>query len=145
VAATSTPTAQPRGTNAGQKRPTRRLIRTPREAELVVAEWLSYLGFGQAHVTPIGADEGIDVLTDSAVAHVKMDGIQTSRRVVQGLFGVAAAEGKQGLFFSLGGYTAQAVDWATRVGIPLFQFDLQGEPSPVNPQAGTLVADLSET
>jgi len=119
-------------------RPAPRLIRTPRDAELVVAEWMKFFGFSDARPTPVGKDEGIDVTSKAAVAQVKMEGILTSRPVVQALFGVATAEEKKGLFFSLGGYTPDALSWGSKVGIAMFTFDLQGEPVPANAPAKNL-------
>ncbi|WP_190040103.1 restriction endonuclease [Streptomyces fructofermentans] len=116
-------------------RPGHRLIRTARDAELVAVDWMRHLGFTDAVATPVGADEGIDVLAEHAVAQVKKEGSPTSRPVVQQLHGVAVAKGRAALFFALAGYTPPAVDWASRHGIALFQYDLQGTPTPVNPPA----------
>lgn len=122
--------------------PAPRLIRTPADAEQAAAAYMRWLGHGDAHVTPAGADGGLDVVSAQAVAQVKMEGVRTSRPTVQALYGVAQAEGKRGLFFSLGGYTREAVDWANQpqVRLPLWQFDLQGTPRAMNPPAMELVA-----
>jgi hypothetical protein len=120
-------------------RPEDRLIRTARDAELVAVDWMRHLGFADAAATPVGADEGIDVLAEHAVAQVKMEGSPTSRPTVQQLHGVAVAKNRTALFFALAGYTPPAVDWASRHGIALFQYDLQGVPTPVNPPAQQLV------
>ncbi|SMO99729.1 Restriction endonuclease [Geodermatophilus aquaeductus] len=96
---------------------------------------MRWLGFNQVGVTPVGADEGIDVYSVEAIAQVKMEGVPTGRPVIQNAYGVAAAEGKTALVFSLGGYVHTAIDWANKVGVPLFQFDLQGTPEPVNAAA----------
>ncbi|KUN90418.1 hypothetical protein AQJ84_40185 [Streptomyces resistomycificus] len=130
-------------------RPEERLIRTARDAELAAVDWMRYLGFADAVATAVGADEGIDVLAEQAVAQVKKEGSPTSRPTVQQLHGVAAAQSKAALFFSMAGYTPQAMDWASRHGIALFQYDLQGTPSPHNlpahhlmQQAATLAAPI---
>ncbi|MFC8678056.1 restriction endonuclease [Streptomyces griseorubiginosus] len=120
-------------------RPEGRLIRTARDAELVAVDWMRYLGFTDASATPVGADEGIDVLAARAVAQVKMEGSPTSRPVVQQLHGVASAQKKKAVFFSLAGYTPPAFDWASRHDIALFQYDLQGTPTPINPPAQQLI------
>jgi hypothetical protein len=119
-------------------RPEDRLIRTARDAELVAVDWMRHLGFTDAAATPVGADEGIDVLAEHAVAQVKMEGSPTSRPTVQQLHGVAVAKKRTALFFALAGYTPPAVDWASQHGIALFQYDLQGVPTPVNPPAQQL-------
>ena len=112
--------------------PAPRLIRSFIDAELVAAEWMSFFGYGTATTTPPGADGGIDVLADLAVAQVKMEALPVGRPVVQQLHGVAAVEAKVGVCFALAGYTEEAVSWADRAGLPLFRFDLQGCPEPAN-------------
>ncbi|GAA2436588.1 restriction endonuclease [Streptomyces macrosporus] len=129
-AAATPPPAAPRA-----DRPRSRLVRTARDAELTAVEWMRYLGFTDAVATPVGADEGVDVIAERGLAQVKMEGVPTGRPVVQQLYGVAVAQGRAGLFFSLAGYTPQAADWASRHGIALFRYDLQGTPEPVNPPA----------
>jgi hypothetical protein len=97
------------------------------------------MGFIDATSTPVGPDGGLDVISTEAVAQVKMEGVPTSRPILQALHGVAQAEDKRGLFFSLNGYTKEAQVWGDSVGMPLFQFDLQGEPRPVNQFARRLL------
>jgi TPR repeat protein len=122
-------------------KPTLRLIRTPREAEEVAAEWMRYLGFLDASVTPVGPDQGIDVDSSEAVAQVKMEGISTSRPTIQGIAGVAALENKKAFFFSLGGFTSEAIDWSEKANVFLFQFDLQGEPRAINSHARKIIQE----
>jgi hypothetical protein len=123
-------------------RPEERLIRTARDAELVAVDWMRHLGFTDAVATPVGADAGVDVTAERAVAQVKKEGSPTSRPTVQQLHGVAAAQDKTALFFSFAGYTPPAIDWADEHGIALFQYDLQGTPTPVNPPAQRLTESL---
>lgn len=123
-------------------RPEERLIRTARDAELVAVDWMRCLGFTDAVATPVGADAGVDVTSGRAVAQVKKEGSPTNRPTVQQLHGVAAAQDRAALFFSLAGYTPPAVDWAGEHGIALFQYDLQGTPTPVNPPAQQLMEGL---
>ncbi|MDX2934453.1 restriction endonuclease [Streptomyces ipomoeae] len=121
-------------------RPPERLIREARDAELIAAEWMRYLGFTDAVVTPVGADGGIDVVGADAVAQVKLEGKATGRPTVQQLHGVAVHEGKTGVFFSAAGYTPQARTWAQTSGTVLFRFDRQGAVEPVNAVAHELLA-----
>ncbi|GAB3760343.1 hypothetical protein FB382_003077 [Nocardioides ginsengisegetis] len=121
-------------------RPELRLIRTAHEAEQVVAEWLTYLGFGSASLTKSGPDGGIDVQTSTVVAQVKMEAVPSGRPALQQLLGAAVIEAKTPVFFSLAGYTREAVEWADRASMALFQFDFQGEPTPVNESARSAVA-----
>ncbi|MDF3297864.1 restriction endonuclease [Streptomyces tropicalis] len=120
-------------------RPAQRLIRDARDAELAAVDWMCYLGFTDAVATPVGADEGIDVLAERAVAQVKKEGSPTTRPTVQQLHGVATAKQRAALFFSMAGYTHPAIAWASQQGIALFQYDLQGTPQPVNPPALSLL------
>jgi len=134
------PTPDSATNNASNRRkPILRLIRAPKDAEDVAAEWKRYMGFIDATSTPVGPDCGLDVISTEAVAQVKMEGVPTSRPILQALHGVAQAEDKRGLFFSLNGYTKEAQVWGDSVGMPLFQFDLQGEPRPVNQFARRLL------
>lgn len=119
-------------------RPAPRLVRDPYETETVAAEWMRWMGYGDAKASPVGADEGIDVHASRAVAQVKAQMVKTARPEVQQLHGVATGVGKKALFFSLSGYTAEARDWADRIGMALFTFDLQGVPEPVNEPARDL-------
>jgi Restriction endonuclease len=133
--------AEPLGAVAVSRPPLQlSLIRTARDAEENAAAVLRWLGHTDARTTRVGTDGGIDVESASAVAQVKMEGIPTARPTIQALYGVATAEGKQGIFFALAGYTAQALEWADRVDLPLFTFDYQGQPEPVNTAARTLMA-----
>ncbi|MFG2358671.1 restriction endonuclease [Streptomyces sp. NPDC048521] len=129
AAALPAPAAPPVG------RPEPRLIRTAREAELIAVDWMRYLGFTDAVATPVGADEGIDVISERGLAQVKMEGSPTTRPTVQQLHGVATAKEKEALFFSLAGYTPPAAAWASQHGIALFQYDRQGTPQAVNTPA----------
>ncbi|MET8561815.1 restriction endonuclease [Streptomyces flaveolus] len=129
AAALPAPAAPPAG------RPEPRLIRTARESELVAVDWMRYLGFTDAVATPVGADEGIDVISERGLAQVKMEGSPTTRPTVQQLHGVAAAKAKEALFFSLAGYTPPALAWASEHGIALFRYDRQGTPQAVNTPA----------
>ena len=110
--------------------PEPRLVKTARAAEEYAADVMSALGFSGVEVTPPGADGGVDVRAHDAVAQVKMEGVPTSRPVVQGLFGIAAHSRKLGCFFSLAGYTAGALEWAEEVGLACFEFEFDGELSP---------------
>ena len=70
------------------------------------------MGYDDAEVTGPGADGGVDVTSRRSVAQVKTETLPVGRPALQRLHGVAMADGKEGLFFSLSGYTSQAVEWA---------------------------------
>jgi Restriction endonuclease len=116
----------------GIPKPELRLIRTPQDAELGAAAWMRWLGYDDAEVTGPGADGGVDVTSRRCVAQVKTETLPIGRPALQRLLGVAVAEGKEGMFFSISGYTPGAIVWADAVSMPLFRFDLQGEPSGAN-------------
>ena len=117
------------------QKPAARLIRSPRDAELVALDWMLYWGFDDASATPVGPDEGIDVASSRAVAQVKAFMVPIGRPELQNLAGVAAVEKKIPLFFALNGYTPQAIEWGNKANMALFTFDLQGNPEPVNDEA----------
>jgi hypothetical protein len=65
-------------------------------------------------------------LGSGVVAQVKMEGVKTTRHMVQALYGVASLEDKRPVFFSLAGYTRQAIDWAESAGVACFEFTFDG-------------------
>jgi hypothetical protein len=119
-------------------RPEPRLIRSSRDAELVARDWLQYFGFHDAVVTPPGPDGGIDVLSRSVVAQVKMEGKPTGSPVIQALAGVAKTKQRRGAVFSLSGFTASAINFAADSEIALFRFNFQGEPEARNQYARSM-------
>jgi len=125
----------------GPRLPPPRLVKSARDAEELSAEIMRELGFTGAVVTAPGADGGVDVRARSAVAQVKMEGLPTGRPVVQALFGVATSERKSALFFSLAGYTQQALDWADIAGVACFEFAYDGSVSGCNAIATAVLRD----
>lgn len=124
---------------APMDRPEHRLIRSPGDAEVVAADWLRYFGYVDATVTAAGADGGVDVESSVVVAQVKAEMKPTGRPVVQQIFGIASLRGAQAAVFSLAGFTSEAADWANEAGVALFQFDMQGDPEPLNSHSLTVV------
>lgn len=114
------------------------VIRNARDAEEAACTWMQLHGFDDAHLTGAGADSGVDVRACEAVAQVKAEVKPTTRPTVQRLFGTARFEAVDGLFFALGGYTSQAVEWANAAGVALFTFDLAGDVTPINEKAQAL-------
>ena len=106
--------------------PDRRLIKTPRDAELYAAEFMDGTGFTNVFATAVGPDGGIDVYSDEGIAQVKLEGKPSSRQQLQQLSGVAMHEGKIALFFSAAGYTLPALEWAARSEMALFEFARDG-------------------
>ncbi|MGY1697364.1 restriction endonuclease [Geodermatophilus sp. SYSU D00814] len=116
-------------------RPRPQLIRDFNDSERVAAEWMSYFGYSNVGVMPIGPDGGVDIYSDQALAQVKAQASPTTRPHIQQHLGVCQAQGKEPVFFSLAGYTPGAVDWADANGMILFSFDRQGVPAAANTAA----------
>ena len=116
-------------------RPKARLIRTFGDAEVSAQVWMRYFGYDDAATTSDGADGGVDVESSKVVAQVKAEVGKVGRPVVQQIYGIASMAKKEAALFSLGGYTAEAEEWADKAKVALFVFDLTGEPKPVNSRA----------
>ena len=89
-------------------------------AEESVARWMRANGWPDATLTPPGADAGVDVVADLAVAQVKAWDRPVPRGEIQRFQGAAAAYPGEMLFFSTSGYSSKAVDWAEQYGVALF-------------------------
>jgi hypothetical protein len=118
-----------------------RLLKTPRQAEEYAAEIMESFGFSNVRVTPPGADGGIDVTANEAVAQVKMEGVPTARPVLQAIYGNASHLGNKALVFSLAGFTRQSVEWADTAGVALFEFSFDGSIAARSRTAEYLVLD----
>ncbi|MGV8911222.1 MAG: restriction endonuclease [Rhodoglobus sp.] len=98
---------------------------SPRGAELLVVEWMRHLGILDAEVTQERADGGIDATSETTIAQVKNYKGKVGVVEVRELFGVAAARGKQAIFFTSAGYTVEATTFATATEIPLFVYSAE--------------------
>ena len=94
-----------------------------KHAEQLCARWLESKGEPMVRLTTAGADGGVDIESARVVAQVKNLAGAVGAKPVREIFGVAAARGKTALFFSSGGYTTAAKDFARRAGMALFTFD----------------------
>lgn len=112
--------------------PPSRLIADPVDAERLAAEWMHWAGFPNVRMTAAGADQGVDVRSDNAVAQVKFQRQPVGRPALQMLTGVAKHERKQALFFSRSGYSRTAHEWARATDIALFEFIGDATVRPVN-------------
>lgn len=88
----------------------------------LVVEWMRDNGFPDADLTDDAGVGAFDVASANAIAEVNI-GAPPARPNIQRLDEVARSEGRRGLYFSLRGFTASAVEWADNVGIALFEFD----------------------
>lgn len=110
-------------------------IHTWQDAEQCAAAWMRAMGHPDAQVTAGGADGGIDVAGQHAVAQVKFRVVKSSRPELQQLLGAANRRDIDLYFFSVAGYTADALTWAEQVGIAAFQLGLDGYITPLNEHA----------
>lgn len=130
---------EPLSSSQGSARlPEKRLVKDARDAELYAAEIMRGLGFHDAEATPLGPDGGVDVRSDHAVAQVKMEARPTGSEALQRLSGIAKSEGVAGFFFSLSGYTRNALDWAHHTDVACFEFGFDGSVEPCSPEAERL-------
>jgi Restriction endonuclease len=114
---------------------------SPRGAELLVTDWMRHIGILDAYVTPEHADGGVDVSSATHLAQVKHYTGKVSVVELRELFGVAMARGKQGLFFTSNGYTADALTFAKMTNLPLFVYNAeQGSLRGITTEAQALLA-----
>jgi hypothetical protein len=100
-------------------------------AEAAALVHMKTLGFIDAQSTGPGADGGIDALSSDAAAQVKFYANPVGRPDVQRLRG-AAHEFRLALFYSTGGYTQEAVEYAKGAGVALFTMDPYGNCLPLS-------------
>jgi hypothetical protein len=106
-------------------------------AESLATAHMRALGFLDARTTAAGADKGIDVISTGAAAQVKALKSPVGAPDVQKLKGSAHLIENQ-LFYSLSGYTDQAVKFADSASVALFKFDILNNVEPVNSVAVAL-------
>lgn len=112
-------------------------------AEALATAHMRALGFHDARTTTRGADKGIDVISARAAAQVKALKTPVGAPDVQKLKGSAHLLESQ-LFYSLSGYTEQAVVFAETAAVALFVFDERNNVEPANAFAVALVAQVDE-
>lgn len=118
------------------------VIRNARDAEEAARLHLEGLGAHGTVLTASGPDGGVDVRGPRVVAQVKAQVTPVSAAVVQQIFGIARVEDKTAAVYALAGFTPDAVRFADKAAVALFQFDLVGEPQPLNHAARTLPSKL---
>lgn len=112
-------------------------------AEVLAATHMQSIGFSDSETTGSGTDKGLDVIADSAVAQVKAHNTPVGAPDVQRLRGASHGK-KEALFYSLSGYTLQALEFAENSGVSLFTFDSSNNVEPANSRALRLIVE-SET
>jgi len=139
----------PSPATAAAKPPSPRLVRSAREAEEDAAVWVRFLGWADAKTTQQAGDGGFDVYSTSRGGlgvQVKMEYKPVGRPALQQLLGACkGANLSTPMFFSVSGFTSEAIIWANLVGMELFSFGRDGSISPQNPAAAARVALVSQT
>lgn len=97
------------------------IIDSPRKAEEIAAAWLRRLGYPDALVSPVGADDGKDAASFGAVAQVKWTSRPIGVKDVRDLAGTGKP-GQARFFFSRSGYTKPVLTWASDVEYPVQLF-----------------------
>ncbi|WP_375388400.1 restriction endonuclease [uncultured Amnibacterium sp.] len=100
-------------------------VLTWQAAEWMAARHMRAYGFSDARVTQVGADGGIDVISQWGAAQVKFYANPIGRPDVQKLRG-AAHGAQRALFYALSGFTPSAVQFADEAQVSLWQFDQRG-------------------
>ncbi|MGW7615530.1 restriction endonuclease [Streptomyces antimycoticus] len=121
-----------------------RVIRTWQDAELAAVDHMRSLGFADSRVTGAGADGGIDVIAQDAVAQVKHYSQPIGVGPVRELRGVTDAH-QHLLFYASGGYTAAARQFADERGVALYSLAELGHITPLNEAATRLSARPAST
>lgn len=112
--------------------------RTWRQAEESAATWMRRGGFSRARATQSGGDHGLDVVGENACAQVKVHSKPVGRPDVQRFVGASIGQYENKLFFSSMGYTAGAVEYATKQNVALFTIAPNGTVAVVNGTARRL-------
>lgn len=105
---------------------------------------MAYFGCGNVKLTVVGPDEGVDVVSDRAVAQVKSGRHPTGRPVVQQIYGVAVEEGKDAYLFTRSGVTPAALEWAETAPVALFRLSDDGIASADNEFAERVIGEAGE-
>ena len=92
----------------------------PTSFEAYCAEWSRYLGFADAEVTRAVKDGGFDIHSTKMVAQCKLQEVPVGVRPIRELHGVAVSQGKVALFFSVNGYSREAIQEANRFKMQLW-------------------------
>ena len=118
-------------------------IKTWAEAEHRAAEHMRLLGFLDAAVTASGADGGLDVVSNDAVAQVKFHTVPTGSPDVQRLRGAAYGLNNV-IFYSASGYTAAAKVYADSADVALFSIGPWNSIHPENDLAESLLPGAAD-
>jgi hypothetical protein len=114
-------------------------------AEQNAVAWLRWLGHSDANQTGAGPDSGIDVASTTCAAQVKWYGTKVGVRPLRELYGANAGRPVQLFFFCNAGFTRDAIDYASRVGMAAFTFSpADGLIAPANAHASGILEDAQK-
>ena len=107
---------------------------------------MKFWGYTDARVTGGGADGGVDVISNRAIAQVKFKASQAGGPELQRLAGAGYSHpGTALMFFTGTGYSAQALQVAGTAHIALFTYRLDGAVTPVNSYAKKITSTPTAT
>lgn len=106
-------------------------ITNPHDAELNAAKVMRGFGYLDARATPVGTDAGLDLISRHIVGQVKNWHKPIGRPALQNLKG-SCLDDRHTVFFSLSGYTPQAIEYSKLVQMTLYQYDKSGTTWQVN-------------
>lgn len=111
-------------------------------AELLVAEWLKYLGQINVEVTRYVGDGGIDVMTDELCVQVKnYDKSPVSSSETRDIFGTAVSEQRGACIFTSSSLSSDALFFAEKNDVVAVRYLVEsGELQPLNSAGSKLLA-----
>lgn len=124
-------------------KPARALELDPENFEWYCAEWCVYFGHSDVRVTRSTKDGGIDVHGDGFIAQVKLQELPVGVRAIRELAGLVSIRSKAlGYFFTVNGYSIQAIAEANELGIAIFVVrPFQAEIIPNSEMANLIIED----
>ena len=98
---------------------------SPEGAEILCAQWMSYIGFEGVQVTQFSGDGGVDIESQTAIAQVKHYGGSVGVSEIRELVGVSHVDGRTPIFFTSGSYTRDAMKFGDEAGVIMFIYDAE--------------------
>jgi len=98
-------------------------------AQTNACAWLRYQGFFDAGVVADPGTAGADIRGSDVVAQVKFTPKPATIDEIKELNAVMIATKRQGFYFSVSGFTEEAVEWGDMAGVMLVRLILDGDPA----------------